>query len=243
MQRSLRWSRSLTVSILEGQSIVLDPDGFTVTNTGDLIINRGGIMDFSSSYVGKRYVFTGEIKEFESLISLRPYENGNPDLYNSPRVVVAAHRDYDLKATLTPPSLSAVGVVTIDSNGFVEGSNAKSGWVNMPATLTYEGKGSRVFVRLYDVSFWVTSGGQDWLSFSVDHATSSSDPTSIGNPVQIEAAIAITSKTSSGVHGMRRAQLRVGGHSFYAVLHKLSAQVGIHRDSLYSPIASIREAG
>ncbi len=207
-----------------GQGMLLSPSFFQVSASGDVEPIRE-VVDFSASFIDKRYIFKGNVKEFLCNANAKQSPSGKLEPDYETRVVAAA----------ASPSLSEAGIVEIDSNGFVRGNNAKSGWVNMPATLTYEEAGQHRFVRLYGATFWAISGGKDWISFTVDHATAGNDPASGGSPIPTETFITRDSNKSSAAQMGGTAHLRVGGRSFHPVLPTLSGKLLFDEDAPAAP--------
>jgi len=179
----------------------------------------------------KRYSFNGDIQEFLCCIKANVSVDGNSrkiDWDERTRIITAAHIDYDINDSKASTFLLNADVVEIDANGFVVGKNAKSGWVNMPAEFTYKDSNSTIFVRLIDVSFWVTDRGRNWLSFSVGHAVmSASGSDSTPKEVHVEAAVAKDANTLGGSaeEGFGAASLRIGQHRFRVVLASLTSKM------------------
>jgi ankyrin repeat protein len=210
----MEWTSSGKM-VLGSTSIRVTPEG------GWEPLKSGGLsLDFSASFVEKRFAFTGDIREFIRSVVARENPRGKPEAVMSMRIVTAAHRDYNPEVPKTSPGLAQAGTVEVDANGFVAGGNAKSGWVNLPATLRYEENGSKVVVRLEGVSFWVASGGQDWLAFRVDRATANALGGAAGTSLPVETAIVHPASGGNGV-----AQLRLGERRFRVALANLTGKL------------------
>lgn len=117
-------------------------------------------MDDSPMFEGTTHTFVGEIYEF-----VRAVSDGLP------AIISATHPEYDLNSK-TNPLLSTVGIVHLGEKGFVKGTNAKSGWINMCALGKYTNAATGESERIiFDgITFWVNKGGENWLDFTVKNA-------------------------------------------------------------------------
>jgi len=107
------------------------------------------------------FTFSGDVKAFISAVS--------PDRVG--KVIEVAALDYDARTGEGTP-LRALGKVVLSDKGIVEGSQAKSGWVNQSVVGTYPNlvAGKSVDLRLRGVSFWINEGGSNWIEFVVEKA-------------------------------------------------------------------------
>ena len=222
-----RWAYAMDYG--GGQGMYLTPSAIQITSNGDWEAagSGGGIsLDFGASFVGKRYKFNGEMKEFVCRVNLR---DDKPDART--RIIAVASIDYDPDAPQATSVLSKVGIVAIDPSGFAEGPTVKSGWMNMPATLSLEDGGKRSYIRLTDVSFWVSSGGQDWLSFSVGHATTSESQETPGTDIQVQASVVHDGRKSPQGESYGTAILQIGGHRLRLSLPTLTSKLAFVEDA------------
>jgi ankyrin repeat protein len=221
-----RWAYAMDFG--GGQAMYLTPSAIQITSHGDWEAagSGGGItLDFGASFAGKRYKFNGDMKEFVCSVSLR---DDKPD--GRTRIITAASIDYDPDAPQASSVLSKAGIVAINPSGFVEGQTTKSGWMNMPATLTLEDGGKRSYIRLTDVSFWVSAGGQDWLSFSVGHATTSDSQETPGTDLPVQAFIVQDGGKSPQGESYGAAMLQIGAHRLRLSLPKLTSKLAFVED-------------
>lgn len=186
-------------------------------------------VDFSPMFVGKKFLFKGTVKEFVCGYHVEKEAGGGwltPD--HSIRIVSAAPINYDPASPESSPDLSEAGVVEIDSNGFATGKNVKSGWINMPATIRLKDSKGPSTVQLTGVTFWVTDGGKEWLSLSIDHATTRGSASEV---VPVKASIMKVDKplspgatakgSSTGAVGL----IVVGKHKFLVDLRSLTGKL------------------
>lgn len=175
---------------------------------------RGFVLDNSAMFFDKRIVFKGDIKEYVRSVDQSPAGS------STPRIVTAANRNYNVLAAASSPGLSEAGVVDIDSNGFVRSPNAKSGWVNRSVTLSLTDAGKSRFLKLVNLTFWVSAGGSEWLTASVGSASVSDDKTEPGQPINVSASVA------GG-----KAFLRVGQHRLRLALTDLAGDLTLVDDN------------
>jgi len=167
------------------------------------------VLDNSTMFIDKRIIFMGDIKEYVREV------DGLPATSSRPRIVTAAHRDYNPLAAASSLGLSEVGVVDVDANGFVRSPNAKSGWVNRSVTVGLQDGGESRFIKLSNVTFWIGAGGQEWLALSVGSASVSDDEKAPGSAINVLTSVA------GG-----KAFLRVGQHRLRLVLPALTDKLG-----------------
>ena len=120
-----------------------------------------GKIDDSPMFFNVSHQFVGAIKEF--VLDRSP--NG------SRKIISVVAKDYN-PASGVEPLLSGLGVVHLNKAGIVEGSLAKSGWINGSATARFMSPVSHeeIEVTLDEISFWVSEGGQKLWDFRVGRA-------------------------------------------------------------------------